>query len=163
LAGVDVDIAPGVGPVFAEPIRDRAAIEALVARPIEEEMFAPVTAAVRLLTAKLGSTPLIGFAGAPFTLAAYMVEGRPSRDHVAARALRHADAGIWRELADWRARLSGAFLLAQVRAGASAAQLFDSWAGSLSAADYRHFVAPASALALAPTRAERIDGRPVPT
>ncbi|MPV51016.1 uroporphyrinogen decarboxylase [Pseudactinotalea sp. HY160] len=163
LAGVEVDIAPGVGPVFAEPIRDRRGIEELVARPIEEGMFAPVTEAVRLLTAELGPIPLIGFAGAPFTLAAYMVEGRPSRDHLAARTLMHADPGLWRALADWTARLSGAFLLAQARAGASAVQLFDSWAGSLPAPDYRRLVAPASRLALAPVREARIAGGTVPT
>ena len=93
-------------------------------------------------------TPLIGFGGAPFTLAAYLVEGRPSRDHLAARTLMHADPATWDALMTWCARVTGAFIATQVRAGASAIQLFDSWAGSLSPADYRARVAPYSSLAL---------------
>ena len=93
-------------------------------------------------------TPLIGFGGAPFTLAAYLVEGRPSRDHLAARTLMHADPAAWDALMTWCAQVTGAFIAAQVRAGASAVQLFDSWAGSLSPADYRARVAPYSSLAL---------------
>ena len=93
-------------------------------------------------------TPLIGFGGAPFTLAAYLVEGRPSRDHLAARTLMHADPAAWDALMTWCAQVTGAFIAAQVRAGASAVQLFDSWAGSLSPADYRTRVAPYSSLAL---------------
>ena len=107
------------------------------------------------LAASRGSaswTPLIGFGGAPFTLAAYLVEGRASRDHLAARTLMHADPGAWDALMTWCARLTGNFIAAQVRAGASAAQLFDSWAGSLSPADYRARVAPYSALALSIAR-----------
>ena len=107
------------------------------------------------LAASRGSaswTPLIGFGGAPFTLAAYLVEGRASRDHLAARTLMHADPGAWDALMTWCARLTGDFIAAQVRAGASAAQLFDSWAGSLSPADYRARVAPYSALALSIAR-----------
>ena len=107
------------------------------------------------LAASRGSaswTPLIGFGGAPFTLAAYLVEGRASRDHLAARTLMHADPGAWDVLMTWCARLTGDFIAAQVRAGASAAQLFDSWAGSLSPADYRARVAPYSALALSIAR-----------
>jgi uroporphyrinogen decarboxylase len=94
------------------------------------------------------ATPLIGFAGAPFTLAAYLAEGGPSKDHLAARTLMHADPGAWRALMDWTAELTGRFLRTQVLAGASAAQLFDSWAGALSLADYEAHVAPASAKAL---------------
>jgi len=93
-------------------------------------------------------TPLIGFGGAPFTLAAYLVEGRPSRDHLAARTLMHANPAAWDALMTWCARVTGAFIATQVRAGASAVQLFDSWAGSLSPADYRTRVAPYSSLAL---------------
>ena len=93
-------------------------------------------------------TPLIGFGGAPFPLAAYLVEGRPSRDHLAARTLMHADPAAWDALMTWCARVTGAFIATQVRAGASAVQLFDSWAGSLSPADYRARVAPYSSLAL---------------
>jgi len=95
-----------------------------------------------------GWTPLIGFGGAPFTLAAYLVEGRPSRDHLAARTLMRSDAAAWDALLDWCARVTGEFIALQIRAGASAAQLFDSWAGALSPEDYRERVAPHSARAL---------------
>ena len=97
---------------------------------------------------KAGWTPLIGFGGAPFTLAAYLVEVRPSRDHLAARTLMHADPAAWDRLMTWCALLTGDFIATQVEAGAVAAQLFDSWAGSLSPADYRARVAPYSALAI---------------
>lgn len=147
LAGVDVDLVAGRGPVFAQPVRSAADVARCRAEFTADrlrEALDPVREAVRLTVAQLGPTPLIGFAGAPFTLAAYLVEGGPSRDHLRARTLMHADPAAWRELLDWVAELSGAFLEAQVEAGASAVQLFDSWAGSLSAADYREHVAPAS-------------------
>lgn len=88
--------------------------------------------------------PLIGFAGAPFTLAAYMVEGRPSRDHLGPRSMMHTDPDTWNALAAWAAEASGRFMRAQVQAGASAAQLFDSWAGSLGREDYERHVLPHS-------------------
>ncbi|MFJ6001195.1 uroporphyrinogen decarboxylase [Arthrobacter sp. NPDC092385] len=146
LAGVDVDIVPGVGPVLGAPIRSAADVAALPT--LTDEALEPIRAAVALTVAQLGSTPLIGFAGAPFTLAAYMVEGRPSRDHLGPRTMMHADPETWRALTDWAADASGMFLRAQLEAGASAAQLFDSWAGSLGLADYRRHVAPASRRAL---------------
>ena len=99
-----------------------------------------------------GWTPLIGFGGAPFTLAAYLVEGKPSRDHLAARALMHADPPTWDLLMRWCAQVTGDFMALQISCGASAAQLFDSWAGSLSPTDYRERVAPYSALAIARAR-----------
>ena len=150
LAGVDVDIVPGVGPVLGTPIRTADDVARLASRgPLTPEALAPVTAGVELTVAELDTTPLIGFAGAPFTLAAYLVEGRPSRDHLAARTLMHADPRAWSALTAWAADVTGAFLRAQVLAGASAVQLFDSWAGSLSHADYTAHAAPASARALA--------------
>ena len=97
-------------------------------------------------------TPLIGFGGAPFTLAAYLVEGKPSRDHLAARSLMHADPPTWDLLMRWCAQVTGDFIALQISCGASAAQLFDSWAGSLSPTDYRERVAPYSAIAIARTR-----------
>lgn len=100
-----------------------------------------------------GWTPVIGFGGAPFTLAAYLVEGRPSRDHLAARTLMHADPPTWDRLMRWCAEVTGAFIATQIQAGAATAQLFDSWAGSLSPADYRERVMPYSALALDRARA----------
>ncbi|HEV7624747.1 MAG TPA: uroporphyrinogen decarboxylase [Amnibacterium sp.] len=149
LAGVDVDIVPGRGPVFARPVRTPADLDDLVAHALTPDALAPVEAGVAAAVARLGGTPLIGFAGAPFTLAGYVVEGGPSRDQLRARTLLHADPGAWRRLTDWLADVSGAFLAAQVRAGAAAVQLFDSWAGALSEADYRAAALPASARAFA--------------
>ncbi|KGM08724.1 uroporphyrinogen decarboxylase [Cellulomonas bogoriensis] len=146
LAGVEVDIVPGTGPVFAEPVRTAADVARL--RPLEAGALDPVAEGVARTVEALGSTPLIGFAGAPFTLASYLVEGGPSKDQLRARTLMHADPSTWTALMDWAADVTGAFLRAQVLAGASAAQLFDSWAGSLSLADYETHVAPASRRAL---------------
>ncbi len=146
LAGVDVDIVPGVGPVLGTPVRTAADVAALPV--LTEEALEPIREAVRLTVAELGKTPLIGFAGAPFTLAAYMVEGKPSRDHLGPRTMMHADPDAWRALTEWAADASGMFLRAQLEAGASAGQLFDSWAGSLGLADYTRRVAPASTRAL---------------
>lgn len=147
LAGVAVDIVPGRGPVLDQPIRTLDDIRNLP--ELEDSALDPIREAVALTVQKLGSTPLIGFAGAPFTVAAYMVEGGPSRDHLRPRTMMHADPEAWATLADWAARTSGQFLAAQIEAGASAVQLFDSWAGSLSEADYRRFVQPYSAQTLA--------------
>jgi uroporphyrinogen decarboxylase len=146
LAGVDVDIVPGRGPVLGAPIRTAADVAAL--QPLEPDALAAVTEGVARTVAELGVTPLIGFAGAPFTLAAYLVEGGPSKDHMRARTLMHADPDTWNALLAWAAQVSGAFLRAQVLAGASAAQLFDSWVGTLSVADYERSVAPHSAAAI---------------
>jgi len=148
LAGVEVDIAPGVGPVMGQAYRTPDDVARLVETELTADALAPITEAVALTVDALGETPLIGFAGAPFTLAAYLVEGRPSRDHLAARALLRGDPETWQRLVDWAADLTGTFLRAQVTAGASAAQLFDSWAGSLSLADYAAGAAPASTRAL---------------
>ncbi len=149
LAGVDVDIVPGVGPVMDQPYRTADDVARLTSRELTQEALRPIREAVVLTVAELGSTPLVGFGGAPFTLAAYLVEGRPSRDHLAARTLMHADPVTWDRLVGWTAQLTGEFLRAQVLAGASAVQLFDSWAGSLAASDYVSHVAPASSRALA--------------
>lgn len=112
-----------------------------------------VAASVTMPTAQPADwTPLIGFGGAPFTLAAYLVEGKPSRDHLAARSLMHADPPTWDLLMRWCAQVTGDFIALQISCGASAAQLFDSWAGSLSPTDYRERVAPYSALAIARAR-----------
>lgn len=152
LAGVEVEIVPGRGPVLAHPVRTAADVEALVSLAVRPDSFAPVSEGVAAAVAQLGSTPLIGFAGAPFTLAAYLVEGGPSKDHLAARTMMHAQPSAWHDLLEWAAGVTGAFLRAQVLAGASAGQLFDSWAGALGRADYTERVAWASALALDPVR-----------
>jgi len=158
LAGVDVDIQPGVGPVMDQPYRTASDVARLVERELTDDALEPIREAVALTVAGItelsGSgpeahtVPLIGFGGAPFTLAAYLVEGRPSRDHLAARTLMHAEPDTWRRLVEWTADLTGEFLRAQVLAGASAVQLFDSWAGSLSLTDYTEHVAAASTRAL---------------
>ena len=148
LAGVEVEIEPGRGPVFANPVRSAADVDRITAIDPASLDSTAIAEAVRLVTAELGDTPLIGFAGAPFTLAAYLVEGGPSKEHLRARAMMHADPDSWNRLAGWLAQISRAFLVAQRDAGASAVQLFDSWAGSLNPADYRAFVAPHSRAAL---------------
>ena len=147
LAGVDVDIVAGVGPVMGAAVRTRDDVQRL--RPLEEGALEPIVTAVGLLTAELGSTPLIGFAGAPFTLASYLIEGRPSRDYVHTKAMMRDDPETWEALLTWAAGVTGTFLRAQAMAGASAVQLFDSWAGALSLDEYRAFAAPYSAAVMA--------------
>ncbi len=146
LAGIGVDIVPGVGPVVAEPIRTLADIRALP--ELDPDALAPVVEAVRICVAELGATPLIGFAGAPFTLASYLVEGGPSKEHLKTKAMMYAEPEAWAELAGWVARTTAAFLRVQALAGASAVQLFDSWAGGLSLDNYTRHVADHSATVL---------------
>lgn len=150
LAGVEVEIVSGKGPVMANPIRTASDVAAL--RPLDPEALAPIREAVGIVVAELGSTPLIGFAGAPFTLASYLVEGGPSKDQIRARTMMYADPHAWANLLNWCADVTGMFLRAQVEAGASAAQLFDSWVGSLSEQDYVRRVAPHSKRALSALR-----------
>ena len=140
--GVDLDIVAGVGPVVAEPIRSRADLDRLP--PLQPGDMDYVAEAVRLLVSELGSTPLIGFSGAPFTLASYLVEGGPSRDHARTKALMLGDPALWHDLLERLAGIAATYLRLQVEAGASAVQLFDSWAGALPAADYATYVLPHS-------------------
>ena len=142
LAGVDVRIVSGRGPVLDSPIR--SASDVLALRPMEPDALAPISEAVALTVAELGSTPLIGFGGAPYTLASYLIEGGPSKEQQRSRALMRTDPQTWATLLNWCADVTGAFLRAQVLAGASVVQLFDSWAGSLSRDDYVRRVAPHS-------------------
>jgi len=165
LAGVEVEIAPGRGPVLARPVRTAADVAELtrIDPGALRERAEPVAEAVRRTVALLAAAsedrgepvPLIGFAGAPFTLAAYLVEGGPSKDHLAARRLVHEDPAAWRALLDWLAALTGTFLAVQIEHGASAGQLFDSWAGALAPDDYRATALPASRAALDVVRAIR--------
>ncbi|PZW03661.1 uroporphyrinogen decarboxylase [Micromonospora phaseoli] len=145
-AGVELDIVPGTGPVVAEPVRTAADVERI--RPIGRDDVGYVDEAVRMLVSQLGDTPLIGFAGAPFTLASYLVEGGPSRTHVKTKALMYGEPELWHALAGRLAEVTLAFLRVQIEAGVSAVQLFDSWAGALSEADYRRFVLPHSTAVL---------------
>jgi uroporphyrinogen decarboxylase len=150
LAGLDVEIVGGKGPVFANPVRTARDVAAL--RPIDPDALAPIAAAVAMTVEQLGTTPLIGFAGAPFTLASYLVEGGPSKDQLRARTMMFSDPHAWANLLNWAADVTGAFLKAQVDAGASAVQLFDSWVGSLSEQQYVRRVAPHSARAFSHLR-----------
>ena len=147
VAGVGVDIVAGTGPVVAHPVRTMADVERIP--PLHAEQVAPVTDAIGLLIPELGDTPLIGFAGAPFTLASYLVEGGPSRNHERTKALMRSAPDVWHALMGRLAEITGTFLRAQVAAGVDAVQLFDSWAGALSERDYREYVLPHSARVLA--------------
>ncbi len=140
-AGVGVTIEPGVGPVVASPIRDDDAVAAFPA--LDADQVGPVADAVRLLVAELGAaTPVIGFCGGPFTLASDLIEGGPSRDHLHTKAMMYGAPETWHAFAGKLADIAATFVGEQVRAGAGAVQVFDSWAGALSEADYRRFVLP---------------------
>jgi uroporphyrinogen decarboxylase len=139
--GVDVQLKPGVGPVVNPPFRSAADIDRL--RPLEPDDVAYVAETVRLIRSEL-EVPLIGFAGAPFTLASYLVEGGPSRTWAKTKALMLGEPDTWTELVEVLAQITASFLRVQIDAGAQAVQLFDSWAGALSPQDYEHSVLPAS-------------------
>jgi uroporphyrinogen decarboxylase len=150
--GVDVEIKPGVGPVVAEPVRTTADVDAI--RPLEPGQASFIADAVALLLPELGATPLIGFAGAPFTLASYLVEGGPSREHAKTKALMYGAPDVWHALCARLADICTEFLRVQATAGVRAVQLFDSWAGALSEADYRQYVQPHSRAVLSTLAAE---------
>jgi uroporphyrinogen decarboxylase len=140
--GIDFRLEAGTGPVLAEPFRSAADLRRL--RPLEPEADTPyVVETVRLLVKEL-DVPLIGFAGGPFTLASYLVEGGPSKTYARTKALMYGDPGTWAALLAALAGIAVASLRAQVAAGAAAVQVFDSWVGALTPADYRRFVLPAS-------------------
>jgi uroporphyrinogen decarboxylase len=145
--GVGIDIKPGVGPVIDEPIRREGDLKRL--RRLEPDDVPYVTEAVGQLVRELGDRPLIGFAGAPFTLASYLIEGGPSRNHDRTRALMYSEPGLWDALLGRLADITISFLQVQVAAGASAVQLFDSWVGAVSPDDYRTYVLPHSGRILA--------------
>jgi len=140
--GVDLDIKPGVGPVVASPLRRPADLDVL--RSLEPGDVPYVAESVGRLVEELGPVPLIGFAGAPFTLASYLVEGGPSRNHEHTKALMYGDEATWHQLMERLSDIALAHLRVQVTAGASAVQLFDSWVGALPAADYERYVMPHS-------------------
>jgi uroporphyrinogen decarboxylase len=144
--GVDLDIQPGVGPVVARPVATLADVEAIPDLTPDHVGF--TTESVRGLVAELGGTPLIGFAGAPFTVASYLVEGGPSKEHARTKAMMFGAPEVWDALMRKIAGIAAGFLEVQVAAGASAVQLFDSWAGALTPTDYATHVAPHSAYVL---------------
>ncbi len=138
--GIDLTIEPGIGPVISNPVRDKAAVAAL--RPLVPEEGVPfVLETIRSLKAEL-SVPLIGFAGAPFTLASYIVEGGPSKDQAKTKAMMYSQPETWAALMEALTAAVLRYLRAQVEAGADAVQLFDSWIGSLAPADYEMHVLP---------------------
>jgi uroporphyrinogen decarboxylase len=140
--GFGVDIRPGVGPVTDSPFATEADLDRL--RPLEPEVDTPwVGETIRILVKEL-RVPLIGFAGGPFTLASYLVEGRPTRDYTKTKSLMYRRPDLWHSLVDRLADLAVASLRDQITSGVGAVQVFDSWAGALSPADYRQFVLPAA-------------------
>ena len=142
-AGVDVEIVPGRGPVMGEAVRGRSDVEKL---PVLDDEVAAVADGIRIILDELSDTQaLIGFVGAPFTLASYLVEGGPSKNHEKTKAMMHAEPETWHALMRRLVPTIVAFLRTQVEAGIDAMQLFDSWAGFLTEADYREFVLPYSA------------------
>ena len=153
--GFGIDIKAGVGPVIDEPIRGQHDLKRL--RPLEPGDVPYVTEAVAALVRELGDRPLIGFAGAPFTLASYLIEGGPSRHHDRTRAMMYAEPELWNALMARLTAITVAFLEVQIAAGVSAVQLFDSWVGALSPSDYRTYVLPHSAQIFA-----ALEGREVP-
>jgi uroporphyrinogen decarboxylase len=145
--GLDFEFAKGEGPVIHNPVRDQADVEAL--RPLNsQETLSHVMDAIRLLRTELGSTPLIGFCGGPFTVASYMIEGGASRDYKTTKLMMYSAPEVWHALMVKLSVALAEYLTAQIQAGAQAVQLFDSWVGALSPADYERFVLPYSRIVL---------------
>ncbi len=139
--GIKLEFAEGEGPVIHNPVRDRAGVDRL--KTVEGEELRFVEEAIRQArTALAGRVPLIGFAGAPFTLASYMIEGGGSRNYIKTKQLMYGEPETWHKLMDKLARVVTAYLGRQIRAGAQAVQLFDSWVGCLSPTDYAEYVLP---------------------
>jgi uroporphyrinogen decarboxylase len=147
--GVDVELVENVGPVIADPVRTSEDVERLRV-PDPEEAVPFILEAVRLVRAELpAEKAVIGFAGGPFTVAGYLIEGKPTREFVQTKRCMYAQPEVWHALMDKLADTFAAYLRAEVAAGADVIQLFDSWVGTLSAEDYEEFVAPYSARVLA--------------
>ncbi|WP_143416010.1 uroporphyrinogen decarboxylase [Geobacillus sp. E263] len=153
--GVDVEIKAGVGPVIANPIRSLADVEKLGEIHPEEDV-PYVLETIKLLTTEQLNVPLIGFAGAPFTLASYMIEGGPSKNYNKTKAFMYAEPKAWFALMDKLADMTIRYVKAQIRAGASAIQIFDSWVGAVNVDDYRTFIKPTMARIFAALREENV-------
>lgn len=139
--GIDVEIKSGVGPVIYNPIRNKQDVEKL--KEINPEDDIPyVLETIRILTEEQLTVPLIGFSGAPFTLASYMIEGGPSKNYHKTKAFMYKESETWFQLMDKLAAMTVTYVRAQVNAGASAIQIFDSWVGALNASDYRFYIKP---------------------
>jgi uroporphyrinogen decarboxylase len=154
--GLDVELVEGVGPVLETPVRSAADVERLTL-PDPDSAYAPLAEAIRTVRAELAAErAVVGFCGGPFTVAGYLVEGRPSRELTRVKALMYGERATWNALMERLAECFGAYLGEQVRAGADVVQLFDSWVGVLSPADYEEFVAPWSARILASVKVPTI-------
>lgn len=139
--GVDVEIQSGIGPVINNPIQSLADVEKLGEITPEEDV-PYVLDTIKLLTQEQLTVPLIGFAGAPFTVSSYMIEGRPSKDYKKTKAFMYSEPKAWFALMDKLANMTVTYLKAQIKAGASAIQIFDSWVGALNVEDYRYYIKP---------------------
>jgi uroporphyrinogen decarboxylase len=139
--GVDVDIKTGIGPVISNPIRALKDVENLGEIHPEEDV-PYVLETIKLLTTEQLDVPLIGFAGAPFTLASYMIEGGPSKNYNKTKAMMYAEPKTWFALMDKLADMTITYVKSQIKAGAKAIQIFDSWVGALNVQDYRTFIKP---------------------
>lgn len=153
--GIDVEIKAGAGPVIANPIRSLQDVEKL--GELDPENDIPyVLETIKILTEEQLTVPLIGFSGAPFTLASYMIEGGPSKNYYKTRAFMHSEPEAWNLLMDKLAETIITYVKAQVNAGAHAVQIFDSWVGALSAEDYRAFVKPVMERIFLELRSEQV-------
>lgn len=139
--GVDVEIKSGIGPVIANPIRSKADVEKLGEINPEEDV-PYVLETIKILTQEQLTVPLIGFAGAPFTLASYMIEGGPSKNYNKTKAFMYAEPEAWFALMDKLTEMTITYVKSQIKAGAKAIQIFDSWVGALNVEDYRVFIKP---------------------
>jgi uroporphyrinogen decarboxylase len=153
--GLGLEFAKGEGPVIARPVRTLEDVAAM--RPVHAETdLGYVMEAIRILRGELNGTPLIGFCGAPFTVASYMIEGGSSREFLKTKTIMYTAPEVWHALMAKLAAVLAEYLVAQIRAGAQAAQVFDSWVGALSPEDYENFVLPYSQQVLAAARAEGV-------
>lgn len=139
--GVDVEIKNGIGPVISNPITSLADVEKLGEIHPEEDV-PYVLETIKLLTEEQLSVPLIGFSGAPFTLASYMIEGGPSKNYTKTKAFMFAEPKAWFALMDKLAEVTITYIKSQIKAGAKAIQIFDSWVGALNVEDYRYYIKP---------------------
>ncbi len=154
--GLAVELVEGVGPVVAEPVRTLADVERLRV-PEPDEAFAPLLQAIGIVRGELApEQAVVGFCGGPFTVAGYLIEGKPSREFAIVKTLMYREPHVWRALLDKLADCFSGYVTAQVRAGADVVQLFDSWVGALSPRDYEEFVGPWSARILAAVDAPTI-------
>ena len=153
--GLGLEFAKGEGPVIARPVRTLEDVAAM--RPVDVERdLGYVMEAIRILRGELKGTPLIGFCGAPFTVASYIIEGRSSREFLKTKTMMYSAPEVWHALMDKLSNVLVEYLIAQIRAGAQALQVFDSWVGALSPQDYEDFVLPYSQAVLSAAQEENV-------